>query len=270
MSNAVLERLRQESAARKSLLCVGLDVQTEKLPLSLRNQPDGLLKFIQEIISATADLAIAYKVNTAFYECMGLKGWMLLEQTASMLPSHALKIADCKRGDIGHTGGFYAKAFYEQLPFDAVTLHPYMGSDSIKPFLDYPDKLAFILAVTSNAGAVDFELQPMADGRPLWQHVMAISERFWQDGSIGYVAGATRPELLAEVREFAPTAPLLVPGVGAQGGSVAEVISAGYAGPGSLLINASRSILFASEGDDFAEKAREAALAMLAEMTEAF
>ena len=219
-----------------------------------------MFRFAAAIVDATADLALAYKVNTAFFECEGVRGWQLMERIAAILPTSALRIADCKRGDIGHTSGYYAKTFFQELPFDAVTVHPYMGHDSAQPFLDYTDKWTFLLGLTSNPGAADFEQQQLETGEPLWQRVLHHAEAHWQRGNLGYVVGATRSEAFREVRLLVPNAPLLVPGVGAQGGDAEAVVRNGYAGPGSLLVNASRAILYASEGSDFAEAARTAAL----------
>lgn len=261
------ENLSEQIKAKKSLLCVGLDSDIKRIPAHLLSEPDPIFTFNRAIIEATADLAIAYKPNLAFFEAEGVKGWQSLEKTLEIIPKGIFTIADAKRGDIGNTSSLYARAFFETFGFDAVTVAPYMGRDSVEPFLQYKDKWVFLLALTSNAGAEDF--QWFRQGHQLLYE--SVIEKSWgwakgAPGHLGYVVGATRPEFLAKIREMVPEAFFLVPGVGAQGGSAAEVCKNGMNDLGGLFINSSRAILYASSGKDFAEKAREAALAAVAEM----
>jgi len=251
---------------KESLLCVGLDTMMESLPEHLRSQPDAMYIFNKAIIEATKDFAVAYKVNTAFYEAEGVKGWVALEKTLAALPDNVLKIADAKRGDIGTSSTQYARAFFEALPFDAITVAPYMGSDSFMPFLNYPNKWTFLLAVTSNSGASDFQFVESAEGQPLYRKVMATAQRWDAKGYLGFVVGATRPELLRQVRAAAPDKVLLVPGVGAQGGSLHQVMENGVAPGAPVLINSSRSIIYASSGRDFDTAACHAAAKLRDEM----
>jgi orotidine-5'-phosphate decarboxylase len=261
--------LTQLAQSRRSLLCVGLDTDPSKVPACLRGEPDPVVAFNRHIIEATADLAIAYKVNTAFYEAQGVRGWQQLEATLRHLPTQTLNIADAKRGDIGNTATRYAQAFFEALPFDAITVAPYMGRDSVEPFLAFAGKWAFVLGVTSNPGAADFQFQQV-EGVPLYRHVVRTVNQYSGPGHLGFVAGATRPAQLGEVRADAPESWLLVPGVGAQGGDMAAVLQHGLAPHLGLLINASRAIQYASSGTDFAEAARRAAQQMVSQMQQAF
>jgi orotidine-5'-phosphate decarboxylase len=256
--------LLQAVYARKSFLCVGIDTDVTKLPPTLGTGPEALLRFNKEIIAATAPYAVAYKFNLAFYECMGPVGWELLQQSLALVPKDCLTIADAKRDDIGNTALMYAQAFFEQMDFDAITVAPYMGKDSVLPFLEYVDKWVFLLARTSNPGADDFQLSTDASGEPLYQRVVRQSMAWTpQMGTLGFVAGATRPQDLQAIRAIAPQSWLLVPGVGAQGGDLHTVCQAGLRpDAGGLLINSSRSILYASSGTDFAEKAAHEALAL--------
>lgn len=256
----VSERLRRISEEKKSILCVGLDSDISLIPDFLFKYENPLLEFNKAIIQATAPFAAAYKLNTAFYEVLGQRGWDILEQTLRYLPENAIKIADAKRGDIGNTSNFYAKAFFETLPFDCITVNPYMGRDSVLPFLSYPHKMVFILALTSNEGAYDFQLS--FDGSPqLYEKVIQKSLE-WQAagvGEVGFVVGATQAEHLEAVRKIAPDTTLLIPGVGAQGGNLQDVCQYGNYYDGNLLINVSRSIAFASRGSDFKECAEQEA-----------
>ncbi len=270
--------------AKKSFLCVGLDPDPARLPACLANKADPVLTFNREIIRATEDLCVAYKPNTAFYEAQGAAGWRTLEETAKLLPAGCLRIADAKRGDIGNTSARYAAAFFDALPFDAVTVAPYMGRDSVTPFLaDRPGKWAILLALTSNPGADDFQTaalrapepaellrapQPRDDDPPeaLFERVLRTSQTWPHADQLMYVVGATRAAALARVRALVPRAWLLVPGVGAQGGSLADVARAGLTPDGGLLVNSSREILYASAGDDFAAAARAAAQRVQREM----
>jgi orotidine-5'-phosphate decarboxylase len=257
--------------SRQSVLCVGLDSDVSKLPSGFAAKPASLADFNKAIIDATAEYAVAYKPNLAFYEAYGLEGWKALEETIGYLrnqyPGH-LTIADAKRGDIGNTASQYAKGLLQELGFDAITVAPYMGRDSVEPFL-LPDKWAVVLALTSNGGADDFQQQRMADGRPLYAHVLERVSQWIPTEQRMFVVGATRPEGLAHVRTLAEDTYFLVPGVGAQGGSVAEVLgAAGWKNrPGvGVLINASRSIQYASNGLDFAAAAAREASALQTQM----
>lgn len=254
----LIEIIRQ----RKSFLCVGLDTDLNKIPMGMT-----MLDFNKAIIDATRDLCVAYKPNLAFYECLGKEGWNVLEQTLDYIGNDHFTIADAKRGDIGNTSGYYAKTFFETYNFDSVTVAPYMGSDSVKPFLQNDGKWAIILALTSNPGADDFEMQQIGD-KKLFQQVLETSSQWGSDNNTMYVIGATRPEMLVEVRKIVPEHFLLVPGVGAQGGSLSEVCKYGMTKDCGLLINASRSILYASNNkSDFEEAARKEAMTMQVEMS---
>lgn len=259
-----MSKLQQAIAAKHSFLCVGLDTDLNKIPAFLREQPDAILDFNRRIIDATKDVAVAYKINTAFYECMGIAGWQIMEETLAHIPIDIFTIADAKRGDIDNTSRMYARAFFETLNFDSITVAPYMGEDSVKPFLEYPEKTVFLLALTSNKGSQDFQWLQY-DQKPLYQTVMEKSQ-IWaagMPGKLGYVVGATQAEQLEQVRKLAPDACLLVPGVGAQGGDLETVCKQGASGKGGLLVNASRSILYKSGGRDFEEKAFQEAVEMV-------
>jgi orotidine-5'-phosphate decarboxylase len=245
---------------KQSFLCVGLDTDPKKLPAGI-----DMLEFNKEIIDATRDLCVAYKPNIAFYECMGAEGWKVLEETVRYIGSEHFIIADAKRGDIGNTSDYYAKTFFQTMPCDSITVAPYMGKDSVAPFLAYQDKWAIVLALTSNPGADDFELG-MHEGQPLYQQVLRKVSSWGTMDNTMFVVGATRPEMFTEIRNIVPDHFLLVPGVGAQGGSLAEVCKYGMNQDIGLLINASRSILYASSGSDFAAAARMEALKMQSEM----
>lgn len=260
-------KLHKQYAKKKSLLCVGLDTDIQKIPAFLLDYPNPMLEFNRRIIEATAEYAIAYKINTAFYECMGTKGWETMAETLSLIPADIFTIADAKRGDIGNTSTMYAKTFFETMNFDSITVAPYMGEDSVKPFLAYQDKMVFLLALTSNAGAQDFQWLKEGE-KPLYQHVITSSQRWAADsvGELGYVVGATKADYIGEIREMCPDTWLLVPGVGAQGGDLQAVLQAGKTENGGLLINASRSIIYAGKGEDFAEKAAAEAKKMWQEM----
>ncbi len=246
--------------AKKTCLCIGLDTDADKIPLHLKNNVGGILEFNQRIIDATADSCVAYKINTAFYECLGSRGWDIMEATLDYIPDSIFTIADAKRGDIGNTSAMYARAFFEKLNFDAITVSPYMGSDSIKPFLEFNDKFTIILALTSNTGSADFE-QQKTGSEYLFEKVLRVTKEWGSPENIMYVAGATKAESLASIREIVPDHFLLIPGVGAQGGNIQDVLKYGaIKGDLGLLINSSRQILYASAGEDFAEKAKEEAL----------
>ena len=254
-----------------SFLCIGLDTDITKIPPFLLDTEDPIFEFNKAIVEATHDLCIAYKPNIAFYEAMGPEGWVSLEKTMKIIPSELFTIADAKRGDIGNSSKYYAKTFFERYNFDAVTLSPYMGEDSIAPFLAYNDKWVILLAITSNKGAQDFQLFPGKDNNNhgndlLYREVLKRSKSWGNDGNTMYVVGATKSSFFENVRSIVPNHFLLVPGVGAQGGALNELVGMGMNNDCGLLVNASRSIIYASNGEDFADKAREAALVLKKEM----
>lgn len=255
-----------------SFLCVGLDTDTAKLPDHLRENPEGVFEFNRAIIDATAPYCVAYKPNSAFYECRGAKGWSELQQTCQYIKNkypEKLLIIDCKRGDIGNTARMYAKAMFEDLCADAVTIAPYMGSDSVEPFLAYRGKWVVLLDLTSNPSASNFQLAEDAFGNPLYINVLRRSQQ-WpgvNDANMMYVVGATRAEMLDDVRREVPAAFLLVPGVGAQGGSLDDVCKFGLNSDCGLLVNSSRGIIYASSGTDFAQAAADKALELRNQMT---
>ena len=244
--------------ARRTFLCVGLDTDLKKIPEHLLAEPDPIFAFNKAIIDATAPYCVAYKPNTAFYECQGIRGWEALDKTVKYLkenyPDH-LVIADAKRGDIGNTSKMYAAAFFEDMQVDAVTVAPYMGEDSVGPFLEYPGKWVVLLDLTSNKGSHDFQFFTNAEGMPLWEKVLRTSATWAGDDRMMYVVGATQGSMFAEIRRVAPTSFLLVPGVGAQGGSLEEVCRYGMTSECGLLVNSSRGIIYASRGDNFAQAA---------------
>lgn len=259
-------RLRAAQADRTSMVCVGLDPDPARLPAFLRDTyalPEAVTRFNAAIVAATRDAACAYKLNLAFYEALGRDGWSVLEQTLAQIPDTHLTIADGKRADIGNSARFYARAVFDELGFDACTVAPYMGRDSVTPFLERPGTAAFVLARTSNPGAADF--QPCAcDDTPLYVRVAEKTAQ-WSEASAGtggLVAGATDPESLAVLRDRCPTLPFLIPGVGAQGGNAEAVMRAAATDAGLVLVNSSRSIIFASEERTFAESAGRAAHAL--------
>jgi len=259
---------------KKSFLCVGLDTELVRLPEVLKDSADPVFEFNKAIIDATHDLAVAFKPNTAFYECDGLKGWTSLFKTLKYIKDHypdIFVIADAKRGDIGNTSEKYARAFLNDYAgydsFDAVTVAPYMGEDSVKPFLQFPGKWAILLALTSNQGSADFQqIELSGNNKPLFMKVLEISQKWGTPENLMYVVGATKAPMLEQIRKIVPDHFLLIPGVGAQGGKLEEVIRYGATKEGSMLINASRSVIYASSGHDFAQKAREEALKMKEEM----
>ncbi|MFY8069619.1 MAG: orotidine-5'-phosphate decarboxylase [Flavobacterium sp.] len=255
---------------KKSFLCIGLDVDVTKIPKHLLNTEDPIFEFNKAIIDATHDLCVSYKPNTAFYEAYGIKGWQSLEKTINYINANhpeIFTIADAKRGDIGNTSSMYAKAFFEDLNFDSVTVAPYMGKDSVEPFLAFENKHTIMLALTSNEGAFDFQTQNV-EGRELYKVVLKTSKSWKNANNLMYVVGATKAEYFSEIRKIVPDSFLLVPGVGAQGGSLAEVCKYGMNENVGLLINSSRGIIYASNGTDFTEKAREEALKLQQEMEE--
>ncbi|HET9745087.1 MAG TPA: orotidine-5'-phosphate decarboxylase [Chitinophagaceae bacterium] len=267
------QQLVEQIFKKQSYLCVGLDSDITKIPKHLLSQPDPILSFNKAIIDATKDLCVAYKINTAFYEAMGVKGWQAMERTVKYIGDHHFKIADAKRGDIGNTSDQYAKAFFDTLPFDAITVAPYMGVDSVQPFLKFYGKWAIVLALTSNRGAHDFELKKMAreDTRYgvdefLYERVLKTFSTWGSEENLMFVIGATHPEEFAHVRKMTPHHFYLVPGVGAQGGSLREISEKALTKDCGILVNTSRAIIYASEKEDFAEEARAIALQYQFEM----
>jgi len=252
--------------AKKSFLCVGLDADIHKLPKHLLKESDPVFAFNREIIDATSDLAVAYKPNLAFYESLGVRGWDSLQRTLEYIPSECFTIADAKRGDIGNTADMYARTFFKTYDFDSVTVNPYMGQDSVTPFLQYEGKWAIVLGLTSNPGAADFQYYRNEAGQPLYMHAMKKMAEWGSPENLMYVVGATRPAELGELRAMLPQHFFLVPGVGAQGGSLQDVFAHGANPDVGLLVNASRSILYAAGKVDFAEAARAEAARMQAEM----
>lgn len=254
------QALTEQIKARNSYLCIGLDTDLTKIPAHLLREPDPMFAFNKAIIDATHDCCVSYKINTAFYEALGAKGWETLEKTVRYIPEGIFTIADAKRGDIGNTSAQYAKAFFETLPFDSVTIAPYMGEDSIKPFLSYPGKWAIVLGLTSNKGAADFELQEMA-GIPekLYERVLRTVANWGNTDNTMFVVGATQADEFIRIRQIIPDHFLLVPGVGAQGGSLKEISEKAMNHHVGLLVNVSRAVIYASGGTDFADQARKAA-----------
>jgi len=251
--------------SKQSYLCVGLDTDPEKIPLSLHTLADPVFEFNKRIIDATLDHCVAYKLNTAFYEVSGAKGWESMQRTVEYIPSTHFKIADAKRGDIGNTSTLYARAFFETLSFDAVTVAPYMGEDSVRPFLAYTNKWTILLGLTSNDGAIDFELQPSGDGL-LYESVIQKSSQWGTTENLMFVIGATKPEWFSRIRTIAPNHFYLVPGLGAQGGSLQEISEKALNKDVGLLVNASRAIIYAGKGNDFADRAGAAAAGYASEM----
>lgn len=262
------QQLIEQINTKKSFLCVGLDVDLNKIPQHLLATEDPIFEFNKAIIDATHDVCVSYKPNTAFYEAYGLKGWQALQKTIDYINTNypeIFTIADAKRGDIGNTSTMYAKAFFEDLAFDSVTVAPYMGKDSVEPFLAFEDKHTILLALTSNQGAFDFQTLE-ANGKELYKNVLETSKTWQNAHNLMYVVGATKAEYFTAIRKIVPDSFLLVPGVGAQGGSLQDVCQYGMNENVGLLINSSRGIIYASNGTDFAEKARAEALKLQQEM----
>jgi len=258
---------------KRSFLCVGLDTDPKKIPLHLHKLDDPVFEFNKQIIDATLPYTVAYKPNLAFYESEGVKGWKSLEKTMhylSQFMNSVFTIADAKRGDIGNTSERYARAFLAGIPdglaFDAITVAPYMGQDSVKPFLKFDNKWVILLALTSNQGAFDFQTQLLQNGNTLYEQVISTATEWGTSENLMFVVGATKAEMIAGIRKIIPDHFLLVPGVGAQGGSLHEVSKYGMNRSCGLLVNSSRGIIYASEKEDFAEKAKEAAFEMQKEM----
>lgn len=273
MLNSLFERMNKQALIaqiqqKKSFLCIGLDVDLDKMPAHLLMEEDPIFEFNKQIIDATHHLAVAYKPNTAFYEAYGLKGWAALEKTIDYLNANypeIFTIADAKRGDIGNTSTMYAKAFFEDLNFDSVTVAPYMGSDSVEPFLAFKNKTTILLALTSNKGGLDFQGLEI-NGNELYKEVLKTALTWKNSENLMFVVGATKPTYFEEIRKIVPNHFLLVPGVGAQGGNLQEVCKYGLNEDCGLLVNSARSIIYASNGLDFAKAAQLEALKLQQEM----
>jgi orotidine-5'-phosphate decarboxylase len=260
------QELIQQIKEKRSFLCVGLDTDLEKIPVHLLETEDPIFEFNKAIIDATKDYCVAYKPNIAFYECLGVKGWLSLEKTLNYIPKNIFTIADAKRGDIGNTSTYYAKTFFEYLNCDSVTIAPYMGEDSITPFLEFKNKWAIVLALTSNKGALDFQAIKNQEGKELFKSVLEKTATWGTPENLMYVVGATRAEQIGEVRNVVPEHFFLVPGVGAQGGSLEDVCKYGWNADCGLLVNSSRGIIYASNGENFAEQAKNEAEKIQQEM----
>ena len=261
--SALIQAIRQ----KKSYLCVGLDTDPAQIPPHLLKEPDPVFAFNKAIIDATLDVTVSYKINTAFYESQGTKGWEALQKTVEYLPPNVFKIADAKRGDIGNTSAQYAKTFFETYPFDAVTVAPYMGADSVQPFLVYRDKWTILLALTSNPGAADFELQKTGP-EYLYERVMKTAMDWGSEENLMFVIGATQADQFRQIRQICPRHFFLVPGVGTQGGSLQQISEQALNSDTGLLVNVSRAIIYASGGEDFAEQAGAAARQYQQEMSD--
>lgn len=260
------EELIQEIKTKQSFLCVGLDTDLAKIPSHLLDFEDPIFEFNKQIIDATKNYCVAYKPNIAFYECHGSKGWDSLKKTIDYIPKNIFTIADAKRGDIGNTSSYYAKTFFEYMDFDSVTVAPYMGVDSVTPFLEFENKWVILLALTSNKGALDFQMIEDKSGKRLFENVIEKSSAWAGDDKLMYVVGATRSEGIGDVREIAPNHFFLVPGVGAQGGSLDDVSKYGWNHQCGLLVNSSRGIIYAGNDENFANAAGESAKKLQQEM----
>ena len=260
------QELINQIKQKKSFLCIGLDTDIQKIPEHLLKFDDPVFEFNKQIIDSTKDLCVAYKLNTAFYESNGINGWKSLIKTIEYIPKNIFSIADAKRGDIGNTSKMYAKTFFETMDFDSITVNPYMGSDSVEPFLDFNNKWVILLALTSNKGSEDFQNFSNQSNVKLYQQVIEKSMNWSDDSRIMYVIGATKSDSLKEIRKIIPDHFLLIPGIGAQGGSLDDVVKFGMNKDCGLLINSSRSIIYAGHGENFADNARKAALKIKLEM----
>jgi orotidine-5'-phosphate decarboxylase len=264
------QELAKQIKQKKTFLCVGLDTDISKLPSHFPKTPQSVVEFNESIIEETHDICVSYKLNLAFYEAMGAAGWDVLRRTIELLPENSFIIADAKRGDIGNTATMYADAFFKDLDVNAVTLSPYMGKDSITPFLDHKGKWSILLGLTSNEGSKDFQMQKLQNGDYVYEQVIKTSCQWGSADNTMYVVGATQASSFTSIRKIIPEHFLLVPGVGSQAGDMEQVIKNGANDDGGLLINASRSILYASNGKDFAVKAREEAMKLKKQMEIAF
>lgn len=258
--------LASQIKMKKSFLCIGLDADLTKIPKHLLSHADPVFEFNRLLIDATKDICVAYKPNTAFYESLGAKGFESLKKTLDYIPADIFTIADAKRGDIGNTSSMYAKTFFEYFNADAVTVSPYMGNDCVKPFLNYPGKWAVVLALTSNEGASDFQLLQIKSGQKLFEAVLEKTLQWGTKENMMFVVGATKADMLGKIRKIIPEHFLLIPGVGAQGGSLKDVCRYGLNSNAGLLVNSSRQIIYASSEKGFAEKAREEAIKMQKQM----
>jgi orotidine-5'-phosphate decarboxylase len=276
------QQLVEQIFKKRSYLCVGLDTDITKIPKHLLSHNDPVFEFNKQIIDATKDLCVAYKINTAFYEAIGVKGWESLEKTVNYISKDHFKIADAKRGDIGNTSSQYAKAFFETLDFDAITVAPYMGEDSVKPFLEYEDKWTIVLGLTSNTGAKDFELQKFVtktdlfdddihitreDTKFLYEMILEEVSKWGSPGNLMFVIGATQANEFINIRKITPENFYLVPGVGAQGGSLKEISEKAMIKECGIIVNVSRAIIYASDKKNFAEKVRDVAKQYQTEMS---
>jgi orotidine-5'-phosphate decarboxylase len=248
------EYLYDQIKRKGSYLCVGLDTDPGKIPAHLADHPDAIFEFNKAIIDATLEHCVSYKINTAFYEALGWRGWEIMERTFDYIPATHFKIADAKRGDIGNTSSRYAKAFFETMGADAITVAPYMGEDSIRPFLEYDNKWTIVLGLTSNAGAHDFELQPSGE-MLMYERVITTVSKWGTPGNLMFVIGATQASEFTNIRKICPEHFFLVPGVGAQGGSLKEISEKAMIGDCGILVNASRAVIYASSKEDFAVEA---------------
>jgi orotidine-5'-phosphate decarboxylase len=260
------EELFEQIRKKKSYLCIGLDTDLEKIPKHLLSCADPVFEFNKQIIDATHEFCVAYKPNIAFYEALGPKGWESLQKTIDYIPKDIFTIADAKRGDIGNTSSLYAKAFFKQLNFDSVTVTPYMGEDSVKPFLEFKNKWVILLAHTSNPGSADFQLIESKEGKKLYEEVILKSQEWSTPDQLMYVVGATRADKIGEIRKLAPHHFFLVPGVGAQGGDLEAVSNYGMNRQCGLLVNSSRAIIYASSDENFSKAARNEASLVQREM----
>ena len=260
------QELINQIKEKKSFLCIGLDTDSAKIPKHLLSLEDPVFEFNKRIIDETKDLCVAFKLNIAFYESQGINGWKSLMKTIDYIPKDIFTIADAKRGDIGNTSSMYAKTFFESMDFSSITVSPYMGSDSVKPFLKFKNKWVILLALTSNLGSQDFQKISDSNGINLYENVIRKSAKWAGDDRMMYVVGATQSKLIKEVRKIVPNHFLLVPGIGAQGGNLSEVIENGLNSDYGLLINSSRSIIYSDSSLDFASSARNAAMQIKLEM----
>jgi orotidine-5'-phosphate decarboxylase len=275
------KELADQIFSKQSYLCIGLDTDIEKIPKHLLSSADPIFEFNKQIIDATKEFCVSYKINTAFYEALGVKGWESLEKTVNYIPKEHFRIADAKRGDIGNTSSQYAKAFFETLNFDAITVAPYMGEDSVRPFLEYENKWTIVLGITSNPGSADFELQKLVMKEEvleegihvvkersefLYEAVLEKTARWGTINNLMFVIGATQPNEFENIRKLIPQHFYLVPGVGTQGGSLKEISEKAMTDDCGILVNVSRAIIYASDKEDFAEQARQAAKNYQAEM----
>lgn len=261
------QELFEQIKKKNSYLCVGLDIDLEKIPKHLLSLPDPVFEFNKQIIDATKDFCVAYKPNLAFYEVLGSKGWESLEKTLAYIPKECFTIADAKRGDIGNSSALYAKAYFQQMDFDALTVTPYMGEDSVKPFLDFQGKWVILLVHTSNSGSADFQQLETRGGRYVYEEVIFASQRWASPNRMMYVVGATKADKIGTIRALAPEHFFLVPGIGAQGGNLEDVSKAGMNEQCGLLVNSARAIIYASSGEDFADASRKAAANVQDEMS---